>query len=73
MVRAQEADGWMGLVLFTVTWFVVASGLEAVIAFVVARSGRRVGHRGQAVFTGISAVLFLGLAGLLLAKDVFVG
>jgi threonine/homoserine/homoserine lactone efflux protein len=73
MVRAQEAGGWVGLVLFTVIWFVVASGLEAVIAFVVARSGHRIGHRGQAVFTAVSAVLFLGLAGLLLAKDVVVG
>jgi threonine/homoserine/homoserine lactone efflux protein len=72
MVRAHEAGGWAGLVLFTVTWFVVASGLEAVIAFAVARSGRRIGNRGQAIFTAVSAVLFLGLAGLLLAKDVVV-
>ncbi len=70
MVRAREAGGWFGLVLFTVTWFVVASGLEAAIAFAVARSGRRVGHRGQAVFTAISAALFLGLAGLLLARTI---
>jgi hypothetical protein len=36
----------------------------------VARSGRRVGPRGQAWLTGISAVAFLGLAVTLVARDV---
>jgi threonine/homoserine/homoserine lactone efflux protein len=70
MLRAQHAAGRPGLVAFTVTWFCVASGLEAVIALVVARSGRLVGRRGQGAFTGLSAVLFAALAGLMLARDV---
>jgi threonine/homoserine/homoserine lactone efflux protein len=70
MLAAHSAGGTAGLVLFTVTWFLVASGLEAVIALAVARSGRRVGPRGQAWLTGISAVAFLGLAATLVARDV---
>jgi threonine/homoserine/homoserine lactone efflux protein len=70
MLAAQRSAGPAGLVLFTATWFLVASGLEAVIALAVARSGRRVGARGQAWFTATSAVAFLGLAVTLLARDV---
>ena len=70
MMRAQQAAGRTGLVVFTVTWFVVASGVEAVIALAVARSGRLVGRRGQGMFTGLSAVLFAVLAGLMLMRDV---
>jgi hypothetical protein len=57
-------------VVFTVTWFCAASGLEAVIALAVARSGHLVGRRGQGVFTGLSALLFAALAGVMLARDV---
>jgi threonine/homoserine/homoserine lactone efflux protein len=70
MLRAQRLAGPAGLAVFTVTWFVVASGLEAVIALAVARSGRRVGHRGQGAFTGLSALLFAALAGMMLVRDV---
>ena len=70
MLAAQDAGGTAGLVLFTVTWFLVASGLEAVIALAVARSGWRVGPRGQAWLTGISAVAFVSLALTLVARDV---
>jgi threonine/homoserine/homoserine lactone efflux protein len=70
MLAAQRAGGTAGLVLFTGVWLLVASGLEAVIALVVARSGRRVGPRGQAWLTGVSAVAFLCLAATLVARDV---
>ncbi len=70
MLHAYEGGGWVGLVLFTVTWFVVASGLEAVIAIVVARSRQLIGVRGQAVFSGVSALMFLLLAGSLLHLSV---
>lgn len=70
MLRALHVAGWAGLILFTVTWFVVASGLEALIAVVVAVSGRRIGPRGQAAFTALSAVLFVALAGTLLVRNV---
>jgi threonine/homoserine/homoserine lactone efflux protein len=70
MLAAQRSAGPAGLVLFTATWFLVASGLEAVIALAVARSGRRVGARGQAWFTAVSAVAFLCLAATLVARDV---
>jgi threonine/homoserine/homoserine lactone efflux protein len=70
MLAAQRSAGLAGLVLFTATWFLVASGLEAVIAAAVARSGRRVGSRGQAWFTAVSAVAFLCLAATLVARDV---
>ena len=64
------AGGPAGVVLFTATWFLVASGLEAVIAFAVACSGRMVWARGQAWFTAVSAVAFLCLAATLVARDV---
>jgi threonine/homoserine/homoserine lactone efflux protein len=70
ILAAQRAGGTAGLVAFTVVWFLVASGLEAVIALVVARSGRRVGPRGQAWLTGVSALAFLCLAATLVARDV---
>jgi threonine/homoserine/homoserine lactone efflux protein len=70
MLAAQRAGGLAGVVLFTLSWFLVASGLEAVIALGVARSGRRVGARGQAWFTAVSAVAFLCLALTLVARDV---
>lgn len=70
MMRAQHLAGRTGLVAFTVTWFAVASGLEAVIALAVARTGRLVGGRGQGAFTGLSAVLFAALAALMLVRDV---
>lgn len=70
MTRVQHLEGRTGLLVFTVTWFAVASGLEAVVALAVARSGRRIGPRGLSALTAASAVLFLGLAGMLLAQDV---
>ncbi|MFH8380809.1 LysE family translocator [Kitasatospora sp. NPDC018058] len=69
MMRARHLAGWPGLALFTVTWFVVASGLEAVFAYAVARSGRRLGVRSQSVVTGVSAVLFVGIAAFLVASS----
>jgi threonine/homoserine/homoserine lactone efflux protein len=72
MLRALHVGGLAGLVLFTVAWFVVASGLEAVIAVVIACSGRGIGSRGQAAFTALSAVLFVALAGTLLVRNVLV-
>jgi threonine/homoserine/homoserine lactone efflux protein len=70
MLAARRAGGLAGLALFTATWFLVASGLEAVIALAVARSHRLVGSRGQAWFTAVSAVAFLCLAATLVARDV---
>lgn len=70
MLHAYNAAGWQGLLLFTVVWFVVASGLEAVLALVVARSQRLIGARGQALFTSFSALMFLVLAGTLLYTNV---
>ena len=70
MLAAQRSAGSAGLALFTATWFLVASGLEAVIALAVARSGRLVGPRGQAWFTAASAVAFVCFAVTLVARDV---
>lgn len=70
MLRAQHAAGRTGLIAFTVTWFGVACGLEAAIAYAVARTGHRVGPRGQSAFTAVSAVLFAALAALMLVRDV---
>jgi threonine/homoserine/homoserine lactone efflux protein len=71
MLRSRDLAGDAGMAVFTVTWFGVASGLEAVIALAVARSGRRVGRRGQGAFTGLSALLFAALAAMMLARAVF--
>jgi threonine/homoserine/homoserine lactone efflux protein len=70
MLAARRAAGPAGLVAFTVIWFLVASGLESVIALAVARSHRLVGARGQAWFTASSALAFLCLAATLVARDV---
>jgi threonine/homoserine/homoserine lactone efflux protein len=70
MLAAQRAGGLAGVALFTATWFLVASGLEAVIALAVARSGRLIGARGQAWFTAASALAFVALAATLVARDV---
>lgn len=70
MMRAQHLAGRAGLAVFTLVWFGVASGLEAVIAFAVARSGHLVGPRGQSAFTGLSALLFAALAAMMLVRDV---
>jgi threonine/homoserine/homoserine lactone efflux protein len=69
MLHAYNGAGWAGLLLFTVTWFVVASGLEAIIALAVVRSRRLVGQRGMALFNGVAATLFLGLAGGLVVSS----
>ena len=53
-----------------VTWFGVACGLEAVIAYAVARTGHLVGRKGQGAFTGLSALLFAALAAMMLVRDV---
>ena len=70
LLAAERAAGPAGVVVFCATWFLVASGLEAVIALGVARSGRLVGARGQAWMTAASAVAFLCLAVTLVARDV---
>lgn len=70
MLQARHLAGWPGLAAFTATWFLVASGLEAVIALAVARSGRRLGARGQSLVTALSAVLFTALAATFVARDV---
>jgi threonine/homoserine/homoserine lactone efflux protein len=73
MLAARRAGGPAGLVAFTCVWFLVACGLESVIALAVARSQRLVGARGQAGLTAVSALAFLGLAATLLARDVLPG
>ena len=70
MMRAQHLAGRAGLAVFTATWFTIASGLEAVIAFTVSRAGRDVGRRGQSTFTGLSAILFAALAGTMFVRNV---
>jgi threonine/homoserine/homoserine lactone efflux protein len=62
MLHAYGQAGWPGLVIFTATWFVVASGLEAVIALAVVRSRRLIGARGMALLNGFAATMFLALA-----------
>jgi threonine/homoserine/homoserine lactone efflux protein len=70
MMQAQHLGGWPGLVVFTVAWFLVASGLEAILALAVARSDRGIGTRGQSAVTALSAVLFVILATVMIARGV---
>jgi threonine/homoserine/homoserine lactone efflux protein len=70
MLKSYQLAGWAGLALFTVTWFVAASGLEAIIALAVVRSRRLVGARGMALFNGFAATMFVVLAGGLVASIV---
>jgi threonine/homoserine/homoserine lactone efflux protein len=62
MLHAYSQAGWAGLALFTIVWFVTASGLEAVIALAVVKSRRLVGPRGMALFNGFAATMFIVLA-----------
>jgi len=70
MMQARHLAGWTGLALFTVTWFVVASALESAFALAVAHTGRRLGARSHGLVTAASAVLFIALAAMLVARDV---
>ncbi len=70
MLHARQAGGSRGLVLFLAVWFLTASGIEAAMAFAVARSRHRVGPRGLAVLNLGAASFFLVLAGLLVAHGV---
>lgn len=66
MLRAYAGAGWQGVLVFTATWFATASGLEAIIAWAVVRSGRLVGSRGLALFNGLAALMFIALASSLI-------
>lgn len=70
MAQARHLAGWAGLAAFTVTWFVVASGLETAGALAIACSGRRLGPRGQGLLTAASAAAFTALAATLLLRAV---
>lgn len=70
MLRVHDLGGNWGLVMFTVVWFVVASGLEAVMAYMISRSRHVIGLRGQAVFTGFSSLMFFALAITLVTQSV---
>lgn len=70
MLRSYHIGGIAGLLLFTIVWFVVASGLEAVLALAIARSRSVIGARGQAMFTSLSALMFFVLAGVLVVQNV---
>ena len=73
MLRAQQLAGTPGLVVFTVTWFVVAVALETCVALAVVLSGRVVGGRGLAGFSAVSAAMFVVLAGNLVLANVVPG
>lgn len=62
MLQAYTEASWAGLGVFTITWFLVASGLEALIALAVVRSQQVVGVRGMAIFNGCAAMMFILLA-----------
>jgi threonine/homoserine/homoserine lactone efflux protein len=70
MLHAERAGGAAGLMLFLVTWFATALGIEAALALAVARSRHRVGPRGLAVLNAGAAALFVMLAVLLVAHEV---
>jgi threonine/homoserine/homoserine lactone efflux protein len=67
MLQANRLAGVVGLVVFTVTWFVVAMAVEAAVGLIAARGGKLVGTRGLAAVNACSAALFLGIAGRLVA------
>jgi threonine/homoserine/homoserine lactone efflux protein len=66
MLRAHEAAGWPGLVMFTAVWFGAAMLVEAAVALAVVRSGRALGRRALGGVSLLSAGLFLLLAAALL-------
>ena len=70
ITRAQHLDGPAGAILFILIWFTTASGLEAIIAFAVARAHRGIGNRGQSAFTWLSAFFFAALAVIMLVRNI---
>jgi threonine/homoserine/homoserine lactone efflux protein len=70
MLQAKHAAGGAGLVAFTITWFLAASGLEAMFAFGLARTGRGIGVHGQSLVTALSACFFTALAVIFIAHSI---
>jgi threonine/homoserine/homoserine lactone efflux protein len=68
MLRAEQAAGWPGVIAFTVTWFLVAMAVEALLALVVVRTGRPLGARALATISAGSAGLFVVLAATLVGS-----
>ena len=70
MLRAHAAAGWAGLALFTVTWFVVAMAVEAVMAGAAASSRRALSAHHLAGLNAVSCALFAFIAVSLLVRPV---
>jgi threonine/homoserine/homoserine lactone efflux protein len=68
MLRAFDASGWPGLLLFTATWFVVAMAIEAIIALAVVRGRRAAAPRTLAASSAAAAAVFVVLAGTLVIQ-----
>lgn len=68
MYRSLALAGAAGLALFTIIWFGSAVAVEATIAYAIARSGKGIGARGQAIFSGVSALLFTLLATTMIGR-----
>jgi threonine/homoserine/homoserine lactone efflux protein len=66
MLRVYTTSGWPGMLLFTVTWFLVAMGVELVIAIGVARSRKLLSQRALAGVQAASAATFVAVAATLL-------
>lgn len=70
MLRALGAAGWPGLTLFTVTWFVVAMAIEAVVAGVAVGTRRALSARYLAVVNAASCGTFALIAVSLVLRPV---
>lgn len=70
MLRAHAAAAWPGLALFTVTWFVVAMAVEAVLAGVAAGTRRALSAHHLAVLNAASCALFALIAASLILRPV---
>jgi threonine/homoserine/homoserine lactone efflux protein len=67
MLLSFEKAGWLGIAVFTLTWFTVAVVIEVAIAVAVARSRRMLGSKGLAALNAVAAATFVALAGVMLA------
>ena len=71
ILRAYETSGLLGFVCFMLAWFITASGIETLIAYTASKTKTRIGARGLSGFMVISAMMFFGIATLLI-KNIIV-
>jgi threonine/homoserine/homoserine lactone efflux protein len=69
LLHSQQVQGYAGLLLFVVAWCASLIGIELLVAVTSARAAKLLGARGLACISAAAALLFIGLAGQLVATS----